>query len=426
MATNVIPLPKVDRKIAPFEFTKASINRAIADLDGAKNVTLKDTACRGLILRKQSRDWVLSLYRKIDGKVWRVKIDTYGPHTDLRKVRSEVESISTEIRNGTYRPREEKAAEARAVIAEEAFSLGAAFDLYQASNPHLRPATLERYAYGLLDLTGTDAPRDDAGRSDPIAGAKACRIEIGKLTAGEIRAAYDRLTDAGKIGNANSMLRSLRAIWNFWASETDFDGRNPVEKITRQRGRVKKIAPRTGALAPGERVGWYTALERLAVKRNTGTARALQLIFVTGLRRDEVLAMRWAEIEGDTILIPGERMKSGEPLRKPITREVRRILDAQREANPNSEWVFPASRGAGHIRDTRKTLAQMPTVVTNHDLRRGYIVAGALAMVPDVAVKMLVGHSVSDITATYAKAIESELPRLAQTIEDALLEGVVL
>jgi len=89
--------------------------------------------------------------------------------------------------------------------------------------------------------------------------------------------------------------------------------------------------------------------------------------------------------------------------------------------NPNSPWVFPASRGSGHLTDTRKTLRRLPTIVTNHDLRRGYIVAGELAGVPQVAVKLLVGHSVNDITEVYATAIGSELPRLAAKIEMELL-----
>ena len=92
--------------------------------------------------------------------------------------------------------------------------------------------------------------------------------------------------------------------------------------------------------------------------------------------------------------------------------------------NPEMLWVFPANRGDGHLRDTRKTLNHLPTVVTNHDLRRTYIVAGELARVPSVAVKMLVGHSTSDITEAYARAIASEIPRLAQEIEDHLLDGV--
>lgn len=158
------------------------------------------------------------------------------------------------------------------------------------------------------------------------------------------------------------------------------------------------------------------------------TPRALQFLYLTGLRRGEVLAMPWTEgdLDAGTITIAPARMKAGEELVRPITREMHRIFDEQREMNPDSDWVFPASRGGGHLRDTRKTLHQLPTVVTNHDLRRTYIVAGELARVPQVAVKMLVGHSTTDITEAYARAIGSELPELAQAIEDHLVEGAVL
>ncbi len=157
------------------------------------------------------------------------------------------------------------------------------------------------------------------------------------------------------------------------------------------------------------------------------TARACQVIFLTGMRRNEVLGLTWDDIDLDALVItvPADRMKAGIALTRPITRELERVLRAQLEMR-RSDWVFPAARGAGCVTDTRKTLAKAQPAITNHDLRRGFIVAGALAGVPEVAVKMLVGHSTTDITQTYARAIGTELPELAQRIENQLLRGVAL
>lgn len=430
MTSNVIPLsetksPDATRNATAFPFTKTEINRRIAEIDASRQtgVILRDTETRGLILRKQRRDWMLAIERKIHGKVHRVTIEPYTVRTDLNAARAMAESVMTDIRRGEYVPAATRAAKKQAETNQANMPLGDAFRLHFSINPQIRQSTRVRYAYGLLAFAGKAAPRDKAGRADPVSGAEKVKLPITALTPQKVRDAYDRLTPA----NGVAMLRSLRAIWNTWASETEIDATNPVTKVTRKRGRVAKVKPRTGALAPSERAPWYMAAEQIArTSPSYNTARALQFLFLTGLRRDEVLTLRWTDVDFDarTITIAADRMKAGEELVRPITHEMLRILEEQRRMNPDTLWVFPANRGDGHLRDTRKTLNQLPTVVTNHDLRRTYIVAGELARVPQVAVKMLVGHSTSDITEAYARAIASELPKLAQEIEDHLLDGV--
>jgi len=350
-------------------------------------------------------------------------LEPYTVRTDLNATRAMAESIMTDIRRGEYIPAATRAAKKQAETNRANMPLGEAFQLHFSINPQIRESTRERYAYGLLAFTGVSAPRDESGRADPVAGAEMIKLPISALTPQKVREAYDRQTPA----TGAAMLRSLRAIWNTWAAETEADAANPVSTVTRKRGRVAKVKPRAGALAPSERAPWYVAAERMArTLANFNTARALQFLFLTGLRRDEVLAMQWAEVDlnAGLITIAADRMKSGDELVRPITSEMRRILDEQLKMNSGSHWVFPASRGGGHLRDTRKTLARLPTVVTNHDLRRTFIVAGELARVPQVAVKMLVGHSTEDITEAYARAIASELPKLAEEIEEHLLAGV--
>ncbi len=110
------------------------------------------------------------------------------------------------------------------------------------------------------------------------------RKPIASLTTDKIRDAYDRLCDEGKIASGNSMLRSLRAIYNTWADEVEHDVRNPVSRITKKRGRVKKVATRTGAIAPADRANWYKAIEAQARNSATfSTARAIQALFLTGV-----------------------------------------------------------------------------------------------------------------------------------------------
>ena len=407
-----------------FEFTKSNLNAACAAFENDRNINLRDAHTRGLVLRKQSAGWRFAVLRKINGKVHRITIEPFTATSNLAHVRAEAARIMLEIRAGEYTPQKAKAAVAQVKTDAKAMTLGEALGLHLRVNPQLRPKTREDYARGILWLTNTPPARVD-GRADVMGTAAETALPVASLTTDTVRAAYDRLCSAGKVASGNSMLRSLRAIYNTWADETDSDLRNPVERITAKRGRVQKVAPRTGAIPPAEQARWFAQMERQARNSATySTARACQLLFLTGLRRDEVLGLRWDEIDLDalTLTIPAERMKAGTVLTRPITPKMLEVLEAQKLMG-SGPFVFPASRGAGRVVDTRKTLRHVQPIVTNHDLRRGYIVAGALAGVPEVAVKMLVGHSVSDITQTYARAIGTELPDLAAKIERQLFRG---
>jgi len=58
----------------------------------------------------------------------------------------------------------------------------------------------------------------------------------------------------------------------------------------------------------------------------------VRLLILTGLRRDEVLSLRWDEVSlidlgsGPKIMLPGERTKNGQPHRVPLAPEAARIL----------------------------------------------------------------------------------------------------
>ena len=155
------------------------------------------------------------------------------------------------------------------------------------------------------------------------------------------------------------------------------------------------------------------------------------------IERKEAIGKLLAREEGKTLPEAiGETFRAGhifkyfagEALRRPITVEMRRVLDRQAAFHGTGGWVFPARVGDGHMIDIRKKLGPVneavlgdPKAITPHDLRRGYIATATLAGVPEIGIKLLVGHSTRDITEVYARAIRSELPAIAARIEAALL-----
>ena len=77
---------------------------------------------------------------------------------------------------------------------------------------------------------------------------------------------------------------------------------------------------------------------------------AYRLSFVTGLRPGELIALRWADIQGDMVMIHGAinvhgektRGKNSNALRSfALTSQAKEILEAQRELTGGEEFVFP-------------------------------------------------------------------------------------
>lgn len=407
---------KLDALPRTFKFTATSLRKAVAAHGDAQNITLRDTELRGLICRKQRRDWVMAIERKIGGKIWRIALEPYSPQTtNLAAVRESVIQIYGEIAAGSYERKMETEKESSAL---SAMTVAEATELHIETNPQLKESTRYSYRFAAKRLTEGKAKR------------------MADVDGIYIREAYDRICEESA-ASANLTIRSIGAIWSTWAAEHP-EGqeplRNPTKRLRAKRGRMVKLAPREGVLSPAQRLPWYEAAKATAVALGPsgGAYRALMMLYLTGMRRSEVTGMLWAEVGDEWITIGADRMKGSERLQRPITPAIRSILDAQRQFHGDGgEYVFPARVGDGSRGDVRKALWKVnkaalgdEKAIVCHDLRRGFIATATMAGVPEVATKLLVGHSTNDITRVYARAVRGQLPEIADKIEAALLAVV--
>ncbi|WP_171210549.1 tyrosine-type recombinase/integrase [Ruegeria sp. HKCCA5426] len=439
MTSNVIPLstaqdntPKA-KDANRFKFTKTALADAIAAAPAGGIVVFRDEEMTGLILRRQRRDWILAIERRINGRIFRHSLGDYTSATDLRRIRAEASDIMSAVRNGTFQTKAQKKAQAvkKGKVAKlDAMTMGEALADFIEKNPQVRASTIETYAHGVARLEKLERKPGDPDIV-PFVIARSRKL-IADLTLDDTRQMYDRMVETHAIGTANQTIRSIRAIWRFWSEEHPSGAPlpdDPIKGMTTRKGRIKRSEARSGAIPADRRKSWFDAAQAEATKRGFagGTVRAVLLLFLTGLRRDEALALHWDEVdlEAGTITIPEERMKNGRLLSRPITAEMRKVLDAQRQFTGGKGWVFPASRGTGHLTDTRKTLWAVNKIadvtITNHDLRRTYIGTAETASVPSTAIKLLVGHALVDVTEQYAASMRPDLPKHADTIEAALL-----
>ena len=99
----------------------------------------------------------------------------------------------------------------------------------------------------------------------------------------------------------------------------------------------------------------------------------LKLLILTGARREEITQLRWAEIVGDTISLPGERTKTGEARLIPLSQPAMALLN--NAPRNGSDVVFTADGKKpvnGWSRAKRRldvaTKINLPWVI--HDIRR--------------------------------------------------------
>jgi integrase len=174
-------------------------------------------------------------------------------------------------------------------------------------------------------------------------------------------------------------------------------------------------------------------LDALAGHPNQQIANIFRVCLLTGCRRGEARSMRWADLDLDrrddegnpkpiwTKPASSTKQKTDHvtPVPAPLQMMLTTIWNAQRGAR--SEWVFPSSRGDGHIIElqldwVKLCKAAKITGLRNHDLRHQYasqLVSGGASL---PLIGALLGHSNPKTTARYAHLFVDPLRAAAEKV----------
>ena len=294
-------------------------------------------------------------------------------------------------------------------------TLAEAFETYIKANPKRAEKTERLYRQVLRGKLGdwTRRPLDAITRQD-------------------VEDRFNRITDRHGWATGNQAMSLLRSVYRRPCA--DHEGlRNPVDLWLAAGGRFN---PKRRRRIPGPAEvlpRWRAGIEAVVVNP------ALRDIFLiglyTGMRRGEVVSLRWERVDLERRILRVEETKTGKPLELPVTRQLAAIFERLRpdcggEAAP-SGWVFPSPKKAraGHVADIARFYEDIGKAAGTrfwfHGLRNAFItVAERELMLPRSLTKRLVNHArPSDVTEGYAAAWTVEqLREPAQRIADRIDE----
>ncbi|GGF19131.1 integrase or site-specific recombinase [Aliidongia dinghuensis] len=338
--------------------TDAKIAEWVASAkDGADRIEVFDSKVKGLVCRVGKRGPSFSVVFRFDGEKRRQGID----EVRVDKARTAAGVILGNVRDGID-PRP------ALLVAADPGEPGEAAPL------HTLRAVAERY---IADL---EHPHKKAHAKSYVDGARQyfekyiCKLGdarlISTITDQEIRAMVRRVFDTHPV-TSNRLLSTTKRLFTYAVGE-GIIAENPAMKVKREAD--EKARERT--LDGDEVVNIWRACERLAAD-GEDWARAVQLLGLTGCRREEICALSWSEIDlegtksqasagpqdgrkrlawgrgrgmqaagsdgGPTITIPGSRMKNGRVHVVPLSLMAVQVLKA---CPTKVGYVFPSIRDA--------------------------------------------------------------------------------
>ena len=252
------------------------------------------------------------------------------------------------------------------------------------------------------------------------------------ITRRDVESRFRLLTERHGEMPANQCLSFLRSVYR--RPCVDHEGlRNPVEQWLAAGGRYHRKT-RKRISSPAEVLPcWRKGIE--AQVRNPVRRDVFLFGVYTGMRRGEIMPLRWEDVDLGKGLFRVEETKTGVPLELPVTRQLGEILARRRQegdAVPEElrGWVFPArSSVSGHVEELQAYYEAIGRAggakFWFHGLRNCFItVAERELMLPRSLTKRLVNHArPGDVTEGYAADWTVEqLREPAQRIADRIDE----
>ncbi len=255
-----------------------------------------------------------NLYRKVLGKPKRIKIGRY-PEVTIEQARNKAKEYNSKITLGGD-PQIEKSS------ARNEIDFNALYDLY----------------YNQYAIIHTKCAREDKKVLEyhfiPLYG----KYKLSEINSDILKSVHTKIgASRGKVV-ANRVINLVSAVFNYGIENKKFKGMNPCSTVKRY-----KKPSRDRFLGKEELSKFLEALE----DENMLFQDYFSLLLFTGVRKTNLLTMRWEEIDFNLKRwrIPGEKAKNGDVNIVHLAKPVMEILIRRKEENKKniivSPFVFP-------------------------------------------------------------------------------------
>jgi integrase len=395
-----------------FRLTKSAVDRIISPENGQS--LYWDSELQGFGLRVGAQDRAYIAQGRVNGRTVRFTIGRHGRYTP-EEARKHAKAILGDMSKGLD-PNEAKA-EARA----RGLTLIKLYEEFKRSRKGLKAKTL--YDYGRIMNTCFGGWRNRPVREITPAMIERKHSDIGKNSP----------------ALANLAMRFLRAVLNYGAACTMDNGKplllsNPAKVLSAKKAWFR-IKPRSSYIKPTELADWWKAVDALD---NETLRDYLQLVMLTGLRRNEAERLQWANVDlkARTLTVPDTKNHRDHSL--PLSDYLldmlsRRKRAAEKRAKDNdteqSAYVFSGEGITGHLVEPKRQVGKVTEssgiTFTIHDLRRTFasIVNSLDKTLSYYTIKRLLNHHISgDVTANYIQHDVEQLRAGMQAVTDYVLK----
>lgn len=214
---------------------------------------------------------------------------------------------------------------------------------------------------------------------------------------------------------ANRCINFLQGMFNYFIKEGTYKGDNPTKGI-----KLNKEEPRVRYMESQEIERFYNAMNEIdeSVSRN-----AILMLLYTGVRKSNVLCMKWNEVDLDSKIWLIPRTKTGKNLTIALADSAVDLLKNIKSNNPDEKYVFPSTTSAsGHIVDIKRVwnTIKKKANITNlriHDLRHTlatYMIAQGAS--PFVVQRALTHKSIKSTQVYVNLGVEHLRDKLNETV----------
>ena len=374
-------------------------------LPASGNTITYDAKARGFGIRVTAagaRSFVLN-YRTRTGRERRYTIGPF-PGWATKAARIEAERLKKRIRDGHDPLAEIEADRSSPTVADLAARFSKQY--LQDGDIKLRPSTRRNYRQ-MLDKEVLPVLR---------------HLKVAEVTHSDIDGLHHKITKRGKRYLANRVLELCRRMFSL-AMRWEWRETNPAAAVERNHEEKRHRYLGDDELA--------RLMAALAAHPDQQAADIIRILLLTGARKGEVLAMRWADVDpgAGTWTKPGHTTKQKTLHHVPLSAPARQILARLRAGAPaDAVFVFPSlSSKTGHhieLKDDWAALCAVADIrgVRVHDLRHSYASQLVNAGFGLPVIGAMLGHSQPATTARYAHLYTSVLEQAAERV-GALVEG---